>query len=244
MSLAMLAITPPTAIAKTQFAKFKLTLHGTQSTPWSDDRVNEGTGTPCHGEGNEQVSFATPHPLTVKVRTGKPDGPKYLWFGFRKGGPNGWGDPSLKVKADVQRTVTWAGDCLIGSAIPQSCARSANGLDWSLLLEGDPFEKSSVELSEDFTLNQADPFPDCTSSGLGFVEFPTMVFNGGGPIDPGDVGGLVLGHVNRQKLFNPHVKHLTITANDKFVDVSAPGDPSTHRATANISYAISLKRKG
>ena len=155
-------IAPTVAVAKTERAKFKLSLNGEQKTTLLQ------TGS-CHEERSEQVSFATPRPQKVTLKTVRTGGLKHLWFAFGPGGPRGLGEPTLRVEADVERRVALTGPegCFAEPDQPpeQDCARAARGLDWWLHLSpgADPstglVATDRIALFNDYGRDQSTPFP-------------------------------------------------------------------------------------
>jgi hypothetical protein len=230
-------------------ATFKLSLHGEQAFATSGDYVHEAEPYPgdysytCHNETSEDVSFATPQPLKVTVTRRRYSGhPRdyILWFAFGPGGPlqglgfeeSGWGDPTLEVEADVERHVVHTGPevCFFHTVYgPEDCTRSGQGLDWWLALTGRPGlnpNAGGIELFDDPTRDQPDPFPDCPGA-----LFPDMALS----LDPW--GSLLKSgaQVSPGKLFNPQVKRITISPSELKEDSSAT-------YTERLSYTVSLKR--
>jgi hypothetical protein len=230
---------------KAKEAKFKLSLQGEQASTWRSDGDWEhswGERYSCHREESERVSFATPRPLKVTVKTPK----KEIWFAFGPGGLNGWGDPTFQVQADVERRVVKTGpeDCFRASeshAETLNCSPSARGLDWWLLIRGSRVKKAIVPLSD--SRDQADPFPDCPADELADTRklFPEMLLVDWGPWS---WERNFAAKVSPRKLFNRKVKRITLRASDEEIDDSIDWGQDNPRVigTERLSYTVSLKR--
>lgn len=264
-ALGAVAIAPPGAAAEakqpkvTEQAKFKLSMHGEQTSTWRTDEVGQNPYGPpysCHGEESEHVSFATPRPLRVTVKAVRIEAAvdvvdtEFLWFAFGPGGPRGLGDPTLKVQADVERRSarTGAQNCWVyidgpdGPDPRENCARSAQELEWWLHLAPGISPRTGLVASDrialwnDYNRDQPDPFPDC-SGGV----FPHMALTH----YPG--GTDVTGKVSPRELFDRDVKRITIRASDEHIDEDSGDEYGVEyyeNYTDRISYTVSLKRIG
>jgi hypothetical protein len=210
LTLGALAVAAPAAAKppKTPKATFKVTLTGTQTNTWNydiNDPVDHGDQR-CNvhrqGSGSERIEFSTPAPLKARIERAKYHRRPIPRIRFASG------DESFPVTARIERSadVQPATDSCTGEQTPPydrppDCGTRT--VSWRVFLAPSYLDREQVWVSNDYRVSQEDPFQTCEYAG---IVFPVMVESR----DVGDRLKLITGPLSTRKLFNRHVKHLSV----------------------------------
>jgi hypothetical protein len=227
-----------TADARSAKAKFRVSLDGVQTTTWSEDAVvGSGSGPGCDirrkGTGSERVTFATSSPITARMERRRYHGKPIPRIRFASG------DEAFKVAATIDRradvqpdTDSCTGETSPSGQSPDCGTRTA---DWWIFVAPVYLHRDHVWVGSDYRKSQDDPFQSCEHFGPGFPEMSQF------RDIPGTDGRreLIDAPLSTRKLFDRHVKHLSVTGHGSLTD--ADDTPEVHSLT-ELTWHVTFER--